>query len=105
LTALSLLVGIFKYAPSPFCVLDEVDAPLDESNVGRLAEMIKGMSSDTQFLLVTHSKRMMGAADLIYGVTMQEPGVSKLVSVRLSGDDTNHTRSRQRPQEHQLASA
>ena len=79
LTALALLVGICKYAPSPFCVLDEVDAPLDETNVGRLAEMIKTMSSETQFLLVTHSKRMMTAADLIYGVTMQEPGVSNSV--------------------------
>ena len=77
LTALSLLIGIFLYQPSPFCVLDEVDAPLDETNVGRLADMLQGMSSDTQFVLVTHSSRMMQAADLIYGVTMQEPGVSK----------------------------
>jgi chromosome segregation protein len=105
LTALALLVGIFKYAPSPFCVLDEVDAPLDETNVGRLAEMIKGMSSETQFLLVTHSKRMMTAADLIYGVTMQEPGVSKLVSVRLSGDDSTQSRSRERAPERRLAMA
>jgi chromosome segregation protein len=96
LTALALLVGIFKYAPSPFCVLDEVDAPLDETNVGRLAEMIKGMSAETQFLLVTHSKRMMTAADLIYGVTMQEPGVSKLVSVRLSGDEATRDRAPER---------
>jgi chromosome segregation protein len=80
LTALALLVGIFEYQPSPFCVLDEVDAPLDETNVGRLAEMLKGMSGETQFLLVTHSKRMMTSADLIYGVTMQEPGVSKVVT-------------------------
>jgi chromosome segregation protein len=87
LTALSLLVGIFRYQPSPFCVLDEVDAPLDETNVGRLAEMIKGMAETTQFVIVTHSKRMMQAADLIYGVTMQEPGVSKVVSVRLGGHD------------------
>jgi chromosome segregation protein len=84
LTALSLLVGIFLYQPSPFCVLDEVDAPLDETNVGRLAEMLKGMAKETQFVLVTHSKRMMTAMDLIYGVTMQEPGVSKLVSVHMS---------------------
>ena len=105
LTALSLLVGIFKYAPSPFCVLDEVDAPLDETNVGRLAEMIKGMSSETQFLLVTHSKRMMTSADLIYGVTMQEPGVSKLVSVRLSGDDATPARTRDRAPERRLAMA
>ena len=105
LTALALLVGIFKYAPSPFCVLDEVDAPLDETNVGRLAEMIKGMSGETQFLLVTHSKRMMTAADLIYGVTMQEPGVSKLVSVRLSGDEPSHNRTRDRAPERRLAMA
>jgi chromosome segregation protein len=85
LTALSLLVGIFQFQPAPFCVLDEVDAPLDETNVGRLAEMLKGMSGETQFVLVTHSKRMMTSADMIYGVTMQEPGVSKLVSVRMGG--------------------
>ena len=105
LTALALLVGIFEYAPSPFCVLDEVDAPLDETNVGRLAEMIKTMSGETQFLLVTHSKRMMTAADLIYGVTMQEPGVSKLVSVRLAGEETSPGRARERVQERRLAMA
>ncbi len=86
LTALSLLVGIFRFQPSPFCVLDEVDAPLDETNVGRLAEMLKSMAVETQFVMVTHSKRMMTAADMIYGVTMQEPGVSKVVSVRLNGE-------------------
>ncbi|MGA8529889.1 MAG: chromosome segregation protein SMC, partial [Acidobacteriaceae bacterium] len=85
LTALSLLIGIFLYQPSPFCVLDEVDAPLDETNVGRLADMLRGMAEETQFVLVTHSKRMMQAADMIYGVTMQELGVSKVVSVRLGG--------------------
>jgi chromosome segregation protein len=105
LTALALLVGIFEYAPSPFCVLDEVDAPLDETNVGRLAEMLKNMSNDTQFLLVTHSKRMMTAADLIYGVTMQEPGVSKLVSVRIAHDEPNHNRTRERATERKLAMA
>jgi chromosome segregation protein len=105
LTALALLVGIFKHAPSPFCVLDEVDAPLDETNVGRLADMLKGMSSETQFLLVTHSKRMMTAADLIYGVTMQEPGVSKLVSVRLAQEEPNHSRTRERVHERKLAMA
>jgi len=83
LTALALLVGIFQFQPSPFCVLDEVDAPLDETNVGRLAELLHTLSRETQFLLVTHSKRMMQSADLIYGVTMQEPGVSRVVSVRL----------------------
>ena len=83
LTAISLLVGIFQFQPSPFCVLDEVDAALDETNVGRLADLLRTLSGDTQFLLVTHSKRMMHAADMIYGVTMQEPGVSKVVSVKL----------------------
>jgi chromosome segregation protein len=83
LTALALLVGIFQFQPSPFCILDEVDAPLDETNVGRLAELLNSLSRETQFLIVTHSKRMMHSADLIYGVTMQEPGVSKVVSVNL----------------------
>ena len=87
LTALALLVGIFQFQPSPFCVLDEVDAPLDETNVGRLADLLHTLSTDTQFLLVTHSKRMMQSADMIYGVTMQEPGVSKVVSVKLGGHE------------------
>jgi chromosome segregation protein len=87
LTALALLVGIFQFQPSPFCVLDEVDAPLDETNVGRLADLLHSLSKDTQFLLVTHSKRMMQAADMIYGVTMQELGVSKVVSVRLGNSE------------------
>ena len=84
LTALSLLVGIFEFQPSPFCVLDEVDAPLDETNVGRFARLIHEMSKDTQFVVITHHKRTMTEADVIYGVTMQEPGVSKLVSVNLN---------------------
>jgi len=103
LTALALLVGIFEYSPAPFCVLDEVDAPLDEANVGRLAEMLKTMSTETQFLLVTHSKRMMTSADLIYGVTMQEPGVSKLVSVRLGAEEGTSKRPREHAQERRLA--
>jgi chromosome segregation protein len=82
LTALALLVGIFQYAPSPFCILDEVDAPLDEANIGRFTELVKEMSVQTQFVLITHSKRTMSIAPVLYGVTMQEPGVSKLVSVR-----------------------
>ncbi len=85
LTALALLVAIFQFQPSPFCALDEVDAALDETNVGRLAELLHSLSKETQFLLVTHSKRMMQTADMIYGVTMQEPGVSKVISVRLGG--------------------
>ena len=85
LTALALLVGIFQFQPSPFCALDEVDAALDETNVGRLSELLHSLSKETQFLLVTHSKRMMQSADMIYGVTMQERGVSKVVSVKLGG--------------------
>ncbi|MFZ0939562.1 MAG: chromosome segregation protein SMC [Candidatus Sulfotelmatobacter sp.] len=82
LTALALLVGIFQYTPSPFCILDEVDAPLDEANIGRFTELVKEMSMQTQFVLITHSKKTMSIAPVLYGVTMQEPGVSKLVSVR-----------------------
>jgi chromosome segregation protein len=82
LTALALLVGIFQYQPSPFCILDEVDAPLDEANIGRFTELVKEMSAQTQFVLITHSKKTMSIAPVLYGVTMQEPGVSKLVSVR-----------------------
>ncbi|HEY4358505.1 MAG TPA: chromosome segregation protein SMC, partial [Acidobacteriaceae bacterium] len=85
LTALSLLVGIFQFQPAPFCVLDEVDAPLDETNVGRFARLIGEMSATTQFVVITHSKRTMEQADVMYGVTMQEPGVSKIVSVSLGG--------------------
>jgi len=87
LTALSLLVGIFQYQPSPFCILDEVDAPLDESNIGRFTELVRDMSVRTQFVLITHSKKTMSIAPVMYGVTMQEPGVSKLVSVRF-GENT-----------------
>ncbi len=85
LTALALLVGTFQFQPAPFCVLDEVDAPLDETNMGRFARLIGEMSHTTQFVVITHSKRTMEQADIMYGVTMQEPGVSKIVSVSLSG--------------------
>jgi len=82
LTALALLVGIFQYQPSPFCILDEVDAPLDETNVGRFTDLVREMSDTTQFIIITHSKKTMSISPVMYGVTMQEPGVSKLVSVR-----------------------
>ncbi len=82
LTALALLVGIFQYQPSPFCILDEVDAPLDDTNVGRFNELVRDMGDKTQFIVITHSKRTMSSASVMYGVTMQEPGVSKVVSVR-----------------------
>ena len=88
LTALSLLVGIFQYQPSPFCILDEVDAPLDEANVGRFVELVSEMAVQTQFIIITHSKRTMSVAPVMYGVTMQEPGVSKVVSVKF-GNETS----------------
>ncbi|HEX8699079.1 MAG TPA: chromosome segregation protein SMC [Myxococcaceae bacterium] len=83
LTAVALIFGIFLIKPTPFCLLDEVDAPLDEGNVGRYNDMVKEMSSQSQFILITHNKRTMEVADTLYGVTMEEPGISKLVSVKL----------------------
>ena len=83
LTAISLLFAIFHFKPSPFCVLDEVDAPLDEANVGRFAGMVQRMKLDTQFIVITHQKPTMIAADTLYGVTMAERGISRLVSVQL----------------------
>ena len=83
LTAISLLFAIFHFKPSPFCVLDEVDAPLDEANVGRFAAMVQKMKMDTQFIVITHQKPTMVAADTLYGVTMEEAGCSRLVSVQL----------------------
>jgi len=82
LTAMALLMAIFQYQPSPFCVLDEVDAPLDEANIERLTRLLREMADQTQFIVITHAKRTMESAQSLYGVTMQEPGISKLVSVR-----------------------
>jgi len=83
LTAVALIFGIFLIKPTPFCLLDEVDAPLDEGNVGRYNDMVREMSKTSQFILITHNKRTMEIGDTLYGVTMEEPGVSKQVSVRL----------------------
>ncbi len=83
LSAMALMFAIFKYKPSPFCLLDEIDAPLDEANIGRFVQMLRGMQTDTQFILVTHNRKTMEIADRMYGVTMEEPGVSKLISVQL----------------------
>ena len=82
MTAIALVLAIFKYRPSPFCLLDEVDAPLDDANVGRFVNKVAEMSEKTQFIVITHNKRTMEAARALYGVTMQEPGVSKVVSVK-----------------------
>jgi len=89
LTAVTLLLAIFKYRPSPFCVLDEVDAPLDEANIDRFIRLLKEFPSSTQFIVISHSKKTMTAADTIYGVTMQESGVSKRVSVRFDGEQVS----------------
>jgi chromosome segregation protein len=83
LTAIALMFGMFKYKPSPFCLLDEIDAPLDDANIGRFVEMLRGMQQHTQFIVITHNRKTMEIADRLYGVTMEEPGVSKLISVQL----------------------
>jgi chromosome segregation protein len=84
LTAIALMFGLFQYKPSPFCLLDEIDAPLDDANIGRFVEMLRGMQDHTQFILITHNRKTMEIADRLYGVTMEEPGVSKLISVQLN---------------------
>jgi chromosome segregation protein len=83
LTAVALLFAFFMVKPSPFCILDEVDAPLDDANVGRYNSMVKEFSSKTQFLIVTHNKRTMEMVDVLYGVTMEEHGISKIISVKM----------------------
>jgi chromosome segregation protein len=85
LTAVSLIFAIFLIKPSPFCLLDEVDAPLDDANIGRFNDLVAEMSALAQFIIITHNKQTMEIADNLYGITMEEPGVSKLVSVRLNG--------------------
>jgi chromosome segregation protein len=87
MTAVALLFSIFQVKPSPFCVLDELDAPLDESNISRFLKMLDNFIDNSQFIIVTHNKRTMGRADVIYGVTMQEFGISKPVGVRMTSAD------------------
>ena len=84
LTAVALIFSLFLIKPTPFCILDEVDAPLDDANIDRFADIVRGMTEQSQFIIITHSKRTMRIADTLYGVTMQEPGISKLVSVRIN---------------------
>ncbi|HXG87957.1 MAG TPA: chromosome segregation protein SMC [Vicinamibacterales bacterium] len=84
LTAIALMFAIFKYKPSPFCLLDEIDAPLDDANIGRFVEMLRSMLEHTQFIVITHNRKTMEIANRLYGVTMEEPGVSKLISIQLN---------------------
>ncbi len=87
LVAISLLFGIYLVKPSPFCILDEVDAPLDDANLARFLKLIKSFSTHTQFIVITHNKLSMESSDVLYGVTMEKPGVSKIVSVRLEKEE------------------
>jgi chromosome segregation protein len=82
LTAVALLLAVFRSKPSPFCLLDEVDAALDEANIGRFVTVLKEFTGQSQFIVVTHSKKTMAAADTLYGITMQESGISKQVTIR-----------------------
>jgi chromosome segregation protein len=84
LTAVGLIFAIMQHRPSPFCILDEVDAPLDEANVNRYNELVRSMTSHSQFIMITHIKSTMQSVDVLYGVTMGEPGVSRIVSVRVN---------------------
>ncbi len=90
LTALAILLAIYKVKPSPFCILDEVDAPLDDANVTRFTTMLKEFSKDTQFIVVTHNKKSMEVANNLYGVTMEETGISKLISVRINHEEVKN---------------
>jgi chromosome segregation protein len=97
LTAVALLLAIFQTKPSPFCILDEVDAALDESNVGRFTQVLKEFAQNSQFIVITHNKRTMTVGDTLYGITMEEPGISKKVAVRLEEIEEPPAQERERP--------
>jgi len=87
LTVIALLFALLSYKPSPFCILDEIDAPLDDANIDRFASFLKSYAENTQFIVITHRKGTMEAADIMYGITMEESGVSKLLSVKMDGKE------------------
>jgi energy-coupling factor transporter ATP-binding protein EcfA2 len=105
LTAIALLFSIYLVKPSPFCVFDEVDAPLDDANIGRFVHLLQEFKDHTQFIVITHNKLTMEAADRLYGVTMEEEGVSKLVSVALDGELKGTPRALRRKTERQRRAA
>jgi len=101
MTAVALLFSIYQVKPSPFCVLDELDAPLDESNINRFIRVLQRFLSQSQFVIITHNKRTIGMADVLYGVTMQEHGVSRIVSVKFHKAEEQVTDHAPKPLENQ----
>ena len=100
MTAVALLFAIYMVRPSPFCILDEMDAPLDESNINRFIRVLDRFVSQSQFIIITHNKRTIAKADILYGVTMEERGVSKLVGMKLSEErGSDGELKRPRPQQ------